>query len=489
MLDVLFQRLLKMSTSFEPIIGLEVHAQISTKTKLFCSCSNESFSKEPNTNVCPICMGFPGMLPVPNKEAIEKGIKAALALNCEIPKLSKFDRKNYFYPDLPLGFQISQFGEPVSLKGYLEIQLGAKNRRIGITRLHLENDAGKLTHTVLGTLLDYNRAGAPLMEIVSEPEIRSAKEAKTYAETLQKVLRYSGSSDCDMEKGMMRFDASVSIREKGDKNLNARAEIKNLNSFRSLEAAIEYEIKRQIDLWEKGTPLSENQTVGWNAEKGVTWVMREKESASDYRYFPEPDIPPLETEEKNVKAWRKELAESPQEKFYRFKKNYGLTESEAKFYTDNPDLALFFDKVAKESKDPKATNSFIGSILVSRLRESNTELRESKITEEHLIELIKGVRCGKISNNVAKTTVFDEMMLTGKYPNEIIKEKSLTQMSDTSQIEALCLSAIEANPGAVSDIKSGKMKAIGILVGTVMKESKGKANPKLVNDILIKLLI
>ena len=472
----------------ETIIGLEIHAQVSTNTKMFCSCSNDSFGKEANSNVCPICMAFPGMLPVINKEAVQKGVIAALALQCEIPQHSKFDRKNYFYPDLPPGFQISQYDEPVSKEGKVEISIDGEKKIIKIIRLHLENDAGKLTHTSGGTLLDFNRAGCPLMEIVSYPDMRSSKEARAYAETIQKILRYCGSSDCDMEKGKMRFDASVSIRPKGESKLYPRAEIKNLNSFRSLEAAIEYEVKRQTRLWEAGTPPSSEQTVGWDDERGTTEILREKESAADYRYFPEPDLPPLEVSEAQLQEWRKAVPESPMEKYERFLSEYQLGEAEARFLSEDPILANYFEEVVKKSGNAKTANSFVGTILVKRLKDEGKWIEDSPVSSDQLAELIRLIDEGNISNNVAKTTVFDEMMKTGKNPKQIVEEQGLTQKSDAGEIESWCKLAIESNPQAAADVKAGIQKALGTLVGAVMKESKGQANPKLVNEVLMKLL-
>lgn len=473
----------------EVIIGLEIHAEMNTTTKMFCSCSNDNFGKIPNTNVCPICMGFPGTLPVPNKETIRKGAVAALALNCQIQPHSKFDRKNYFYPDLPTGYQISQFDEPISKNGYLEITLNGEKKRIGITRLHLENDAGKLTHGTQGTLLDFNRAGKPLMEIVSEPDMRSAKEAKEYAETVQKLVRYCDSSDCDMEKGQMRFDASVSLRPIGDSKLYPRAEIKNLNSFRSLESAIEYEIKRQTALWEAGTPPSTETTVGWDELKGQTYLMREKESAADYRYFPEPDLTPIDVSEAELAEWLKQVPEAPGEKLDRFMKDYGMSDAEARFLAEDSTYAKLFEDTAKGSGNAKTAASFVGTVLPNRLKEANKTLSDSGLTAAHFTELIKLIDAGTISNNTAKTTVLEEMMLTQKMPTLIVEEKGLAQVSDTAALEALCKAAIEANPGPVADVKAGKTKAMGALVGYVMKESKGQANPPLVNSILEKLLV
>lgn len=473
---------------FETVIGLEIHAQVSSKTGLFCGCSLDSFGQQANINVCPVCMGFPGALPYPNEDALEKGARAALALNCTVNPFSKFDRKNYFYPDLPLGFQISQYDQPVSENGSVQIVHDGEKKTIRITRLHLENDAGKLTHTGNATLLDYNRSGTPLMEIVSEPDIRSSEEARIFAEMVQKILRYVGSSDCDMEKGMMRFDASVSIRPKGSDELNPRAEIKNLNSFRSLEAAIDYEVKRQIKLWEAGTPLSGEQTVGWDDDRGTTELMREKESAADYRYFPEPDLPPIEFSLGQIEQWKSELPELPLAKFERFQSEYKLNDFEANFYCENLTLAELFEAVASKTDDVKSANSFIGTILVKALKDAKISIEDSPVKADHLIELIQMINAGDISNNVAKSTVFEAMMKNGKMPSEIVDEEGLKQVSDSSAIEDFCKAAIEALPKAAEDVKNGEMKAIGALVGHVMKLSKGSANPKMVNEVLKKLL-
>lgn len=473
---------------FETIIGLEIHAEMNTRTKMFCACDNDNFAKEPNTNVCPICMGFPGMLPAANGESIKKGVIAAMALNCTIRKHSKFDRKNYFYPDLPSGYQISQYDEPVSEHGYLDIIVKGEKKRIGITRLHLENDAGKLSHNTQGTLLDFNRAGKPLMEIVSDPDLRSSEEAKEYAQSIQKIVRYCGSSDCDMEKGQMRFDASVSLRPVGDTKLYPRAEIKNLNSFRSLESAIECEVAKQKELWEAGTPPTVETTVGWDELKGQTYLMREKESAADYRYFPEPDLPPLELTDEQLEEWRKEVPESPLVVYERFLGEYGLSEAEARFFAEDSKFSKLFEEIAKATQNPKTAASFVGTVLVSRLKESGKNLADSPVSAAHLVELIQLIDSGAISNNVAKSTIFDHMMESGKMPKQIVEEQGLSQVSDTGAIEEFCKKAIEANPTAVADVKAGKTKAMAAIVGTVMKESKGKANPQMVNELLTKLL-
>jgi len=476
-------------SDFEAVIGLEIHAQISTKSKMFCRCSTDSFDKEPNINVCEICMGFPGQLPVINKEAVKKGIIAALALNCEIPEYCKFDRKNYFYPDLPKGYQISQFDKPLSVKGFIEIELdGGEKKKINITRLHLEDDAGKLTHVPGGTLVDYNRTGEPLMEIVSEPDMRSPEEAVLYAKEIQNILRFCGASDADMEKGMMRFDASVSIRKKGEKKLNHRAEIKNLNSFRSLGSAISYEIERQITLNEEGEPLKNDITMGWADDGQKTYFLRDKEGSDDYRYFPEPDLPPLITTKEDLDELKKLVPEMPYQKRERYAKDWGLLPDDIRILTTDIYTAQYFEKVVSMIKDPKKAVSFINSILLKKLNEDQIPLKDTKVTAELLGELIQMVEKGEVSNNQAKIEIFDEMYATGKTASKIAGEKSLKVVSDSGQIEEICKKVIAGNANVVNDFKSGTDKAFGFLVGLVMKESRGQANPQIVNEILKKLL-
>lgn len=476
-----------MATEFEVVIGLEIHAQISTQSKLFCSCSTDSFGATPNTNVCPICMGFPGMLPVVNKDAVEKGIKAALALNCTIPEFSKFDRKNYFYPDLPKGFQISQYDKPVSKEGFVDVVVAGKPKKIRINRLHLEDDAGKLTHDIGGTLCDYNRSGMPLMEIVTEPDIRSVEEASAYAQEIQRILRYVGSSECDMEKGMMRFDANVSLRPKGQEALGTKAEVKNLNSFSALEHAIKYEIARQEEILNEGGKVTQ-ETRGWDDVKGETVSQRSKEEAHDYRYFPEPDLPPLGLEAKVVAGWKKALPELPLARRMRFMEEYGLSEEDSGILVGQSDMADYFEEVTRISKDPKKACSFINTILLKHLNEDGKSLAECKIKAAQLGKLLELINKGVISNNMGKGEIFDAMYESGKDPEKIIEEKGLKLVSDTGAIEAVCKQVIEANPQSVADYKAGKQQAIGFLVGQVMKQSKGQANPVVVNETLRKLL-
>ena len=476
-------------SEFEAVIGLEIHAQINTETKMFCRCDNDSYDKEPNSNVCEVCMGFPGQLPVINEEAVKKGTIAAIALNCNIPEYCKFDRKNYFYPDLPKGFQISQFDEPLSEKGSVKITLeSGRNKTIRVTRLHLEDDAGKLTHVPGGSLVDFNRSGTPLMEIVSEPDMRSTEEAVAYAKEIQNILRFCGASDADMEKGMMRFDASVSIRPKGDDKLYNRAEIKNLNSFRSLGAAISYEIERQITLWNNDDPLNTDITMGWADDSGKTYLLRKKEGSDDYRYFPEPDLPPLYTSEEKLSELKKDVPEMPAKKRERYAKEYGLLPDDIRILTEDLYIARYFEEVISMIENPKLAVSFLNTILMKRLNEDQIPLRESKVTPKLMGELLKLVEIGEISNNQAKGEVFDEMYQTGREPSEIIEEKGLKVVSDSGELEEICKRIIEENPGPVEDYKSGKNKAFGFLVGMAIKETKGQGNPKLINEILKKLL-
>lgn len=476
-----------MARSYEPVIGLEVHAQISTQSKMFCRCPSDSFGKEPNTNVCPICMGFPGMLPVLNKEALRKGLLAALALHCEIPSFSKFDRKNYFYPDLPKGFQISQYDLPISKNGFLEIFTNGKMKKIRINRLHLEDDAGKLTHVPDGTLCDYNRSGVPLMEIVSEPDLVSLEEASLYAQELHRILRYVGASECDMEKGMMRFDINVSLRLTDSMEPGTKTEVKNLNSFRALERALAHEITRQRDTLEEGGRLQQ-ETRGWDDEKGETFSQRSKEEAHDYRYFPEPDLPPLVTKEKDIEALRKLLPELPLAKRDRFLKTYGLPAKDTELLINDPLLASYFEIVASLSGDAKKACAFTTTVLLGKLNEEKREVSECPVSAEALGKLLKFVNEGVISNNLAKTEIFSAMYETGKDPEVIIREKGLTQVSDTSVLEGITRKVIEENKDVLESIKKGKMNAFGVLVGKVMQETKGQANPKVVNEILHKLL-
>ncbi|MFA7682488.1 MAG: Asp-tRNA(Asn)/Glu-tRNA(Gln) amidotransferase subunit GatB [Candidatus Peribacteraceae bacterium] len=477
----------------EAVIGLEVHAQMNTKSKMFCSCDNDAFGKPPNTTVCPICMGHPGTLPVPNAEAIKKAIRISLALGCTIQKENHFDRKHYFYPDLPAGFQISQYDFPLAKAGtmhYSIVDASGKNvgeeRECRITRLHMENDAGKLTHRGQKTLCDYNRAGTPLMEIVTEPDLRSAQEAVAFVQELRRILIAVGSSEADMFKGMMRFDASISLREKGSKKLNPRSEIKNLNSFKALEKALMYEEKRLEKLWkESGGPLKNDITVGWLDEEGKTRMLRDKETAMDYRYFPEPDIPTLTFTDKEIEKVRKSLPLLPnalREKYA----GLGLTDAQVFQLTDEPKFRELFDAVHEKTGDPKRAGSVILTQLMGFLNTHGKPLSDAPSTQS-ILELVTSIDEGKISANAGKD-VLGKMVETGKSASVIIAEEGMQQISDDSAIEELVTKAIAKNPEAIASYKAGKEAALGAIVGWVMKESKGQANPKKVNEILKKTL-
>jgi aspartyl-tRNA(Asn)/glutamyl-tRNA(Gln) amidotransferase subunit B len=471
----------------EMVVGLEIHVQLSTKTKMFCRCKNDSFNSRPNENICPVCMGFPGQLPVLNKCAVDFAIKAALALNCKINQNNKMDRKNYFYPDNPRGFQISQYDRPLSENGFVELGGDFSENKVRVKRVHIEDDAGKLTHFDGFSLVDFNRAGCPLIEIVSEPDISSAKQASAYAKEVQKILRFVGVSDADMEKGQLRFDASVSVREKGDKNLNHRAEIKNLNSFKSLELAIEFEYEKQKALFLKGEKLSGDLTLGFNDIEKNTYFLRDKEESLDYRYFPEPDIPVLTLSDELIMQIKNFIPILPAEK----KKQYveiGMGEEEAEFVSSNPKFSAYFDKLLEITRDVKLSTTFFNSVLVQYLKEFSAEIEAQKVTPEILSELILLVKDGKLSVSSAKADIFPVLFETGESPLKILEEKGLMQISDTSFIEDVCKKIVSENPESVDSIKNGKDRVLGFLIGLVMKESKGKANPKLVDETIRKII-
>lgn len=475
---------------YDLVIGLEIHVQMNTDTKMFCRCSNKSFNERPNINVCPICMGYPGQLPKVNKHAIEKAIVSGLALGSKIQEHSQFDRKQYFYPDSPNGFQITQQFQPIAVGGEVEIELSDGTfKKVKIHHMHVENDAGKLTHVPEGSLCDYNRAGSPLMEIVTEPDMTSIEQASLLAQEIQKIMRYCNTSNVDMEKGEMRFDLNVSLKPKGSSELGVKVETKNLNSFQALEKAAEFEIRRQAELLETNQPI-EQQTRGWVEEKGKTVLQRSKEEALDYRYFPEPDIPPIKLTQSQIDEQAAKLPKLPLEVKKLLQSKFGLEAEELVILSDTKKMSDFFLEAVEIGQDPKTTTSFITTILMKHLKEDGIDIDspENKVTPEMLGQLVKLIKDGEISNNVAKSTVFEEMYQTGKTPTEIVDEKGLKQVSDTSAIEEFCKKAIEANPQAAQDVREGQMKAIGALVGFVMKESKGQANPGLVNQTLQKLL-
>lgn len=469
---------------------MEVHVELKTCSKMFCTCKNElGLDRVPNANICPICTGQPGALPAANEKAIEYVVKAGLALNCKIAEISKFDRKNYFYPDLPKGYQISQYDQPLCEKGHLEI--GGK--KIGITRIHLEEDTGKLLHQK-GTdfsLVDFNRSGVPLMELVTEPDIESAEEAKKFCEELQLILRYLGISDADMEKGHMRCEANISVSK--DEKKGTKVEVKNLNSFKSVEKAIDFEIKRQEEDLESDKKVIQ-ETRGWDEGKMMTYPQREKESAHDYRYFPEPDLPPLEFSEEYVKKIQCELPELPAAKAERFQKEYKLPKSDADVLARDKDLAEFFENSVSEAcelcderkKIAKLTANYIISELKKYLDESN-KITDLKLTPENFGEFISIIAQGKINSSAAKM-VLSEMVKTGADPEHIIAEKNLGQIEDDSEIEKIIEKVIADNPGPVTDYKAGKLAALQFLLGRVMKESRGKTDPKKTIIVLKNLL-
>jgi len=476
---------------YEAVIGLEVHAELKTKSKIFCSCSTE-FGAEPNTQVCPVCLGLPGTLPVLNKKVVEYAIKAALALNCKIAEYSKFDRKNYFYPDLPKNYQISQYDLPIATDGYLTINIDGKEKRIGITRLHMEEDAGKLVHSnddisrADYSLVDFNRAGVPLIEIVSKPDIRTPEEARIYLEQLKAILQYTDVSDCKMQEGSLRCDANVSVRPKGSSEFGTKTELKNMNSFKALQKALEYEINRQIELLEKGLSVVQ-ETRTWNEQKGITETLRSKEEAHDYRYFPEPDLVPLVISRDWVEEIRKSLPELPSERKQRLIRDYGLPEYDAEVITRSKALADFYDECVKIYDNPKEISNWVMGELLRLLNANNMEVEDSPIKPKDLVELLELQNKGIISGKIAKQ-VFDEMFETGKDAETIVNEKNLVQINDANEIEKIVDKVMEENPKSVEDYRNGKERALKFLVGQVMKETKGKANPQLVNEILKKKL-
>lgn len=472
---------------YEVVIGLEVHAQLKTKSKIFAPDGTE-FGQEPNTQTSPITLGMPGVLPVLNKEVVNMGILTGLALNCEIPERCKFDRKQYFYPDLPKGYQISQYDEPICVNGHLDI--GGK--RIGITRAHLEEDAGKLVHAgadgLAGSsysLVDLNRAGTPLLEIVSEPDMRSSAEARAYMEELRNIVRYIGVCDGNLEEGSMRCDANISIMPKGSDKFGTRAEIKNVNSFSALQRAIEYEIDRQIEIVEEGGEVVQ-ETRLWDDNSKETRSMRGKEDAHDYRYFPEPDLKPLVISREWVKEIRDKMPELPAQKRARYQ-GLGLSEYDANVVVEQMELALFFDKVLELGANAKTAVNFIMGEIAAYLKEEKLELGETRLTPENLAELISLIEKGTISNNIGKQIII-EMMQTGKAASKIVEEKGLSQISDEGAIKEIVQKVVDANPNQVAAYKGGKVQLFGFFVGQVMKETKGRANPKTVNDLLKSIL-
>lgn len=472
---------------YEVVIGLEVHAQLKTKSKIFAPDGTE-FGQEPNSQTSPITLGMPGVLPVLNREVVNMGILTGLALNCEIPERCKFDRKQYFYPDLPKGYQISQYDEPICVNGYIDI----KGKRIGITRAHLEEDAGKLVHAGAAglagssySLVDLNRAGTPLLEIVSEPDMRSSEEARMYMEELRNIVRYIGVCDGNLEEGSMRCDANISIMPKGSKEFGTRAEIKNVNSFSALQRAIEYEIDRQIEIVEEGGEVVQ-ETRLWDDNARETKSMRGKEDAHDYRYFPEPDLMPLKISREWVQEIKDKMPELPEAKRQRYM-SLGLSEYDASVIVEQMGLALFFDEVLKLGATPKIAVNFIMGEIAAYLKEEHLEISETKLTPENLAELISLIEKNTISNNIGKQIIVD-MMKTGEKASKIVESRGLSQISDESAIKEICQKVADANPEQVEKYKAGKVQLLGFFVGQVMKETKGRANPKAVNDLMKEIL-
>lgn len=472
---------------YETVIGLEVHAQMLTETKIFCGCSTK-FGSGPNTQTCPVCIGMPGVLPVLNSRALEFAVRTGLATNCRISPYSRFARKNYFYPDLPKGYQISQYEHPICEHGFIDIKVDGETRRIGITRIHMEEDAGKNIHEEAGnySFVDLNRTGVPLMEIVSEPDIRSPKEASEYMKKLRTILRYLGVCDGNMEQGSLRCDANVSIRPVGQKEFGTRAEIKNINSFRFVEKAIEYEIKRQIKVIGDGGQVIQ-ETRLWDSSRGITESMRSKEEAHDYRYFPEPDLVPIVSDQKWIDNIRSSLPELPEQKIKRFVSDLGLPEYDASLLTEEKAVAEWFEKVVMAGGQPKAVSNWIMGDLMRFLNEENKLISDCPIKPEELAAMLKLIDNGTISGKIAKT-VFDEMYRTGKGPETIVMEKGLIQITDSSEIEKAVDDIISKHQNEAARFKEGDEKLLGFFVGQVMKATKGKANPQMLNDLLKKKL-
>ena len=473
--------------SYETVIGLEIHAELNTKTKIFCSCSTH-FGAKPNENTCPICMGLPGTLPVLNEEVVHLAVKAGIALNCKINKLNKMDRKNYFYPDLPKAYQISQFDTPICGNGLVYIETPDGQREVRLNRIHIEEDAGKLVHMEYEpySLIDYNRVGVPLIEIVSEPDMRSPQEAVTFLRNLKAILEYSGISDCRMEQGSLRCDANISIRKAGQEEYNTKVEIKNINSFRELQKALEKEEKRQKQLYDYGEEFRiVQETRRWDAGKGKTVTMRSKEDANDYRYFPDPDIIPIVIKDSIIEDVKKEMPELPKQRTERFMSSYELTEKEVDILVSDKFLSDYFEDLVKLGVDKKSACNWILTDMLKLVKEKEIEYEEIPIKKEDMASLLKMVADKKISVTAAKS-VFEEMFNTRNHPEAIVKEKGLGQISDTGAIDEIVVAVLQANPQSVADYKSGKTQAVGYLVGQVMKQSKGKANPQMARDTLEK---
>lgn len=472
---------------YEIVIGLEVHAELSTKTKIFCSCPTE-FGGEPNTHCCPICMAMPGALPVLNKRVVEYAIKAGLATNCAIAKVSKNDRKNYFYPDLPKSYQISQYDMPLCTNGYVEIETENGIKKIGLVRIHIEEDAGKLNHDEFGrgSLVDLNRAGVPLIEIVSEPDLRSVSEVDSYLKKLKSILEYIEVSDCKMQEGSFRADVNVSVRKKGDTQFGTRTEMKNMNSFRSITRAIEYEAQRQIDVIEQGGKIYQ-ETLRWDEVSGKTFSMRDKEDAKDYRYFPEPDLGIINISDEMIEKIRQSLPEMPESRKKRYINEFNLPEYDSNILTSSKYLSDLFEKTTEICNNPKAVSNWIMTDITRILNEKEQEPNDIPFTANELGKLIVLIDNGTISSKIAKQ-VLEELFNNPKDPEIIIKEKGWLQISDEGAIREIVKKILEANPQSIIDYKAGRDRALGFLVGQAMKETRGKANPQLLNKLFLEEL-
>ncbi|MEG0873073.1 MAG: Asp-tRNA(Asn)/Glu-tRNA(Gln) amidotransferase subunit GatB [Clostridia bacterium] len=474
-------------TKYEVVIGLEVHAELSTNTKIYCNCTTD-FGADPNTHCCPICTGMPGTLPVLNEKVVEYAVKAGLATNCEIAKFSKQDRKNYFYPDLPKAFQTSQYDLPLCEHGYLDVNISTGKKRIGITRIHIEEDAGKLIHDAYtgDTLVDMNRCAVPLIEIVSEPDLSGAEDAIAYMQNLKSILEYLEVCDCKMQEGSLRCDVNLSVRPVGQKEFGTRTETKNLNSFKAIQRSIEYETKRQIEEIEAGGIIYQ-ETRRFDDTKGIGYAMRTKEDAHDYRYFPEPDLAPIVLSKEYIKNIKDNLPEMPHVRKERYIKEYKLSEYDAEQLTNSKNVAQFFEDCVAICKNPKTVANWLMSDFAKMLNEAEIDITKSKVTPDILAGLVVLIDKKTISSAIAKK-VFPDMFETGERAESIVEKKGLVQISDEGQITAIVKKIIDNNPQSVSDYRAGKDKAIGFLVGQIMKETRGKANPQIVNSLLIDAL-
>ncbi|MBU9722844.1 MULTISPECIES: Asp-tRNA(Asn)/Glu-tRNA(Gln) amidotransferase subunit GatB [Bacillaceae] len=471
--------------SFETIVGLEVHVELKTNSKIFCGCSTE-FGAPPNSHTCPICLGHPGVLPVLNKRAVDFAMRAAMALNCEIAEVTKFDRKNYFYPDNPKAYQISQFDKPVGENGWIEIEVNGETKRIGITRLHLEEDAGKLTHVAAGgySLVDYNRVGTPLVEIVSEPDIRTPEEAYAYLEKLKAIMQYVEVSDCKMEEGSLRCDANISLRPVGQEKFGTKTELKNLNSFAFVQKGLAYEEERQAEVLSSGGEILQ-ETRRWDEKSGKTILMRVKEGSDDYRYFPDPDLVDLHIDEEWKERIRAEIPELPDARKKRYVEDLDLPAYDAEVLTQQKSMSDFFEACLAYDAPAKPLSNWIMGEVSRYLNANDKEIGDVPMTPEGLVKMIQLIEKGTISSKIAKK-VFSELIENGGDPETIVKEKGLVQISDEGEIRKMVNDVLDQNDQSIEDFKNGKDKAIGFLVGQVMKASRGKANPQLVNQLLVE---